>query len=70
MAAGFSIACFDNFTIRTAGGLMTDETVGERLDMTNWASLAVPAAAVRPSLVLNIDRIIRAGGLFKQDLDR
>ena len=70
VAAGFSIACFDNFTIRAAGGLMTDETVGERLDMTNWASLAVPAAAVRPSLVLNIDQLIRAGGLFKQDLDR
>ena len=33
VAAGFSIACFDNFTIRAAGGLMTDETVGERLDI-------------------------------------
>ena len=70
VAAGFSIACFDNFTIRAAGGLMTDETVGERLDMTNWASLAVPAAAVDPNLVLSINSIVTRGGLFKSSIDQ
>eukprot|EP00965_Chrysotila_dentata_P110333 3645040-Pleurochrysis_carterae.AAC.2 len=46
VVTGISPAVFDNFSIRAAGGLMVNEEPGEQLNMTNWASLAIPEAAL------------------------
>eukprot|EP00965_Chrysotila_dentata_P067015 2217947-Pleurochrysis_carterae.AAC.16 len=50
VAPGMSAAAFDNFSIRAAGGMQTEDDPGAQINMTNWASLALPLSAVGDSL--------------------
>ena len=66
-ADGLSAACFDNFTMQVGyGSYATVDSSGYRLDMTNWASLSLPAAAIPAGL--NIPQLLAHGGLFRSDL--
>jgi hypothetical protein len=65
-AAGISGAVFDNFTLQVAyGSYATVDSSGQRFDMTNWASVLLPARAVPASF--SIDRMLGAGGIFRTD---
>ena len=66
-AAGMSGAVFDNFTIKVGyGSYATVDSTGTRFDMTNWASVLLPAAAVPAGF--DIDELLGAGGLFRTDM--
>ena len=64
---GISAAVFDNLAIRVDyGSYATANRAGRKIEMTNWASLFLPASAMPASF--NIDHILGAGGIFKVDL--
>ena len=65
-ASGVSAAVFDNFTMKVGyGSYATVDSSGQRLDMTNWASVLLPAAAIPPGF--SIDNALGAGGIFRTD---
>lgn len=65
-AAGMSGAVFDNFTIKVGyGSYSTIDSSGTRFDMTNWASVLIPADAVPAGF--DIDAVLAAGGIFRTD---
>ena len=70
-AGGISAAVFDNFTIQVGYESKSSadaERNGYRLDMTNWASVLLPATSVPAGGVFNIQAMLGSGGLFRSDL--
>ena len=66
VASGISGAVFDNFAMQVGfGTYSTMDSTGYRLDMTNWASVVLPAAAVPAGC--DIPTMLNAGGLFRAD---
>ena len=66
---GLTAAVFDNLNIQVGySSFATDGEAGHRLEMTNWASVFLPAAAM-PNGFAGIDAILGAGGIFKARLD-
>ena len=43
-------------------------TAGRKIEMTNWATVFLPAVAMPPGFA-GIDAVLGAGGIFKPDLD-
>ena len=65
-AGGISGAVFDNFTIKVGyGSYATIDSSGEKFDMTNWASVLLPAQSVPAGF--SIDAMLGAGGIFRAD---
>lgn len=58
VAPGVSAAAFDNFSIRASGGMQTEDSPGAQINMTNWASLALPRMAVGDSLAADVSRML------------
>jgi len=59
--------CFDNFTIKAGyGSYATIDKQGERFDMTNWASVSLPASAVPRDLSFTM--MLGSGGIFRDGL--
>ena len=65
---GLSAAIFDNFTIQVGyGSYATIEKKGERYDMTNWATVDLPAT-VAPGCTPQTLSAMRGQGFFRRDL--
>ena len=65
-ASGLTAAVFDNFTLQCGyGSYYTMDSSGYRMDMTNWASVSLPASAVPGGL--DVDAMLAAGGMFRRD---
>ena len=65
-AGGISAAVFDNFTMKVGfGSYATTDSHGLRLDMTNWASVLLPASAMPPRF--DFDTMLGNGGIFRTD---
>ena len=65
-AAGMTAAVFDNFMMNIGyGSYSTKGQAGYQLQMTNWATAVLPAAAVPPHF--DIDTMVRDGGIFRVD---
>eukprot|EP00965_Chrysotila_dentata_P204807 6182559-Pleurochrysis_carterae.AAC.3 len=60
-ATRFSTTAFDNFSIGALGGMQTKNDPGSQINMTNWASLALPLSAVGDSLANRVARSLREG---------
>ena len=66
---GFTAAVFDNLNMQVGySSFATGGVAGHRLEMTNWATVFLPAAAM-PNGFAGIDAILGAGGIFKPRLD-
>ena len=69
-ASGISAAVFDNFSMQVGYASFATSDVtknGYKLDMTNWASVLIPAAAV-PGGVFDVNVMLCTGGIFRKDL--
>lgn len=67
VASALTGACFDNFTIKVGyGSYATVDRHGERFDMTNWASVSLPATAVPRTL--SLATMLGSGGIFREDI--
>ena len=65
VAEGFTAAVFDNLNMNVAySSLSVGGTAGTKLEMTNWATVFIPAAAM-PAGFKGIDAVLGAGGIFK-----
>ena len=65
---GISAAIFDNFTIKVGyGSYATIDKKGEKFDMTNWASVDLPAS-VASGCTPQALTAMKANGLFRGDL--
>ena len=65
-AKGMTGAVFDNFMMRVGyGSYATQVSSATTLEMTNWASVFLPAAAVPPNF--DIDSMLGMGGIFRVD---
>jgi len=68
VAEGMSGAAFDNFRhASNHGAYSTTDSTGSTLDMTNWATIFIPASAV-PGGRIDIKTMLGAGGLFKTNV--
>ena len=66
---GLTAAVFDNLSMQVEySSFATGGAAGHRIEMTNWASVFLPAAAM-PSGFGGIDAILGAGGIFKPRLN-
>ena len=68
--AGISGAVFDNYTIQVGyGSYATTERKGERYDMTNWATVHLPAATA-PKCTKEVLKAVRGrrSGIFREDV--
>lgn len=66
VAEGISAAVFDNFRMTiNYGSYATKEAAGYALDMTNWATVFLPANAMPTGF--NIDSMLGNGGIFRTD---
>ena len=69
IAEGITAAVFDNLMMNVgyssyaAGGV-----AGTKIEMTNWATLFLPACAM-PNGFTGIDALLGAGGIFRSDLN-
>ena len=68
VAGGITGAIFDNFRLACGhGSFSTMDSTGFSLDMTNWATVFIPAIAI-PGGSVDIKGILGAGGMFRRDL--
>ena len=66
---GITAAVFDNLSMQAGySSFMVDGKAGTRLEMTNWATVFLPATAM-PAGFLGMDSVLGAGGIFKRLLD-
>ena len=66
---GITAAVFDNFCMQVGySSAATAGQAGYRLEMTNWATVFLPAAAM-PNGFMGMDAVLGAGGIFKRLLD-
>ena len=68
-AGGISAAVFDNFSMQVGySSYATSDAAkkGYKLDMTNWASIIIPADAV-PGGAFDIHAMLNSGGIFRRD---
>ena len=69
VAEGLTAAVFDNLQMQVGySSFATSVSSGRRLEMTNWATVFLPAAAVPPAFTGMAD-LLGAGGIFRTDLD-
>lgn len=63
---GITAAVFDNLSMQAAySSFSVDGEAGTRLEMTNWATVFLPAAAM-PAAFAGIDAVLGSGGIFKR----
>jgi hypothetical protein len=68
-AVGISAAVFDNLMMKVGySSYATGGEAGRKIEMTNWATLFMPASAM-PNGFTGIDALLGAGGIFRTDLD-
>eukprot|EP00964_Phaeocystis_antarctica_P165006 scaffold144214_cov332-Phaeocystis_antarctica.AAC.1 len=68
-ATGISAAVFDNLMMNVGyKSYATGGEAGRKIEMTNWASLFMPASAM-PNGFTGIDALLGAGGIFRTDLN-
>ena len=66
---GITAAVFDNFCMQVGySSYATSGEAGYRLEMTNWATVFLPAAAM-PNGFAGMDAVLGAGGIFKPVVD-
>lgn len=64
---GLTAAVFDNFQMKVGyGSYATQESKARTFEMTNWASVFLPATAAPGGV--NIDNMLRTGGIFRDDI--
>ena len=64
---GLTAAVFDNFQMKIGyGSFATQETKARLFQITNWASVFLPATAAPGGV--NIDSMLRTGGIFRDDI--
>ena len=69
VAEGITAAVFDNLSMQAGySSYMVGGQAGTRLEMTNWATVFLPAAAM-PAGFAGIDAVLGSGGIFKRFLD-
>ena len=69
-AGGISAAVFDNFSMQVGYSSYSTSDAsrkGHKLDMTNWASVLIPAAMV-PGGMFDVNAMLGSGGIFRSDL--
>ena len=67
-AESISAAVFDNFMMNVGySSYASGGQAGRKIQMTNWASLFLPAAAMPPTY-MGIDALLGAGGIFRTDV--
>ena len=69
VAEGITAAVFDNLMIKVGyGGYATSNSDGRKIEMTNWATVFLPAATMPPGFT-GMAALLGAGGIFRTDLD-
>ena len=69
VAQGITAAVFDNLSMQVGyASYATGGVAGHKLEMTNWASVFLPAVAM-PSGFAGMDAVLGAGGMFKRLMD-
>jgi hypothetical protein len=67
-AEGISAAVFDNLMMNVGySSFATGGQAGIKIEMTNWATLFLPAAAM-PTAYVGMDALLGAGGIFRTDV--
>ena len=66
---GMTAAVFDNLNMNVNyASFAVGGAAGRKIEMTNWATVFLPAVAMPPGFA-GIDAVLGAGGIFKPDLD-
>ena len=69
VAEGITAAVFDNLQMNVGySSYATSTSSGRKIEMTNWATLFLPAATM-PSTFTGMVDLLGAGGIFRTDLD-
>ena len=69
VAEGITAAVFDNLQMNVGySSYATSTSTGRKIEMTNWATLFLPAATM-PSTFTGMADLLGAGGIFRTDLD-
>ena len=68
MAEGLTAAVFDNLQMKVGySGYATSNSDGRKIEMTNWATIFLPAATMPPTFT-GMANLLGAGGIFRTDL--
>ena len=68
IAEGISAAVFDNLMMNVGySSFGTSGQAGRKIEMTNWATLFLPAAAM-PAGFIGMDALLGTGGIFRTDI--
>ena len=69
VAEGITAAVFDNLMMKVGySGHATSNSDGRKIEMTNWATVFLPAATMPPGYT-GMAALLDAGGIFRTDLD-
>ena len=69
LAEGITAAVFDNLMMNVGySSFATGGEAGRKIEMTNWATLFIPAMAM-PNGFRGIDALLGEGGIFRTDLN-
>lgn len=69
VVAGITSAVFDNLNMKVDySAASVDGVTGSRIEMTNWATVFLPALTM-PGGAIDMDAILQAGGMFKKLLN-
>ena len=69
VAEGITAAVFDNLQMNVGySSYATSTSDGRKIEMTNWATVFLPAATMPPTFTGMAD-LLGAGGIFRTDLD-
>lgn len=69
VAEGLTAAVFDNLNMKVGySSYATSDSGGHRIEMTNWATVFLPAAAMPPGFT-GMATLLGSGGIFRTDLD-
>ena len=69
VAEGLTAAVFDNLMMNVDySSFATSDSGGRKIEMTNWATVFLPAATM-PSTFTGMANLLGAGGIFRGDID-